>query len=258
MSQQQPSGIDLARAALTAARASAKTRPVQQKKTRTTQRTSSNRRRLGDPMGLGAAIDRMMADRGWEPPEQGGSILDQWPTIAPELVDKVAAVRFEHDTGTLHLRPVSPAYATQLRLHQTGILAKVQQAPAGRTVRALKILPPGAAPASAAIPAEPPTPQPASPGPGQTRQPAPDGYREARAALHQHRPATMTTDPYLERAMRRQEAALRANRQPEPVTEMNERSAHQVDRSDAVRRAALARKRQEQTGTQPDRTADVA
>jgi hypothetical protein len=253
----QLSGIDLARAALAAQRASAKSRPIQpQKKTRATKLTSS-RRRLGDPMGLGTAIDRMMTDRGWEPPEQG-SIIDQWPTVAPDLADKVTAIRYEHTTGTLHLRPVSPAYATQLRLHQTGILAKVQQAPSGRSVRALKILPPGVAPAASAAPAEEPAPQPAAPGPEQTRQPAPDGYREARAALHQHRPATRTTDPYLERAMRRQEAALRTNRQPEPAAELNERPTRQVDRSDAVRRAALARKRQEQAGTQPDRAADVA
>jgi hypothetical protein len=258
MTNPQPtgSGIDLARAALAAARASAKTRPAQpHKKTRARRSVSS--RRAGDPMGLGAAIDRMMTERGWEPPEQGGSILDQWPAIAPELVDKVAAVNFEHDTGTLHLRPVSPAYATQLRLHQTQVLARVQQAPGGRSVRALKILPVGAAPAAATVPEEP-APRLAAPGPVRTRETASVGYRKALTAALEHRPETRHTDPYLEQAMRRQEAALRANRQPEPVTEMNERSAHQVDRSDAVRRAALARKRQEQTGTQPDRTADVA
>jgi hypothetical protein len=252
------SGIDLARAALAAARASAKSRPAQPQKKARTRRPSSGRR-LGDPMGLGAAIDSLMADHGWEPPEQGGSILDQWPTVAPELVDKVAAVRFEHDTGTLHLRPVSPAYATQLRLHQTGILAKVQQAPSGRSVRALKILPVGAAPASPAIPVEEVAARPADVGPVRTRETASAGYRATLAAALEHRPETRHTDPYLEQAMRRQEAALRANRMQETVEEPDQITARKVERSDAVRRAALARKRQEQAGhAQPGRDFDVA
>jgi predicted nucleic acid-binding Zn ribbon protein len=146
MTDTQPttSGIDLARAALAAARAAAKTRPAEApRKTRRATRTSI--RRPGDPMGLGAAIGKMMTERGWEPPEAGGSILDQWPSIAPELADKVAAVRFEHDTGILHLRPATHTYATQLRLYQAQILAKVQQHPSGSTVRSLKILSAGSA-----------------------------------------------------------------------------------------------------------------
>lgn len=255
---QQPAGIDLARSALAAARAAAKTRPAQpQQKRRTSPRTSS-RHRLGDPMGLGAAIDRMMTDRGWEPPEQG-SIIDQWPSIAPELQGKVAAVQFEHNTGTLHLRPVSPAYATQLRLYQAQVLACVQQAPSGRSVSALKILPAGAAPAGHAAVAEEPAIRPAAPEPARAPQPIPADYRQARAAAREHRTDTRTSDPYLEQAMARQEAALRANRQPEPAEYLDQFPARQTDRSDAVRRAALARKRHDQNGqAQPDRTLGAA
>ena len=207
----QTSGVDLARAALLAARASAKTRPAppERKKTRTTR---SNRRSHGDPMGLGAAITTMMTERGWEPPAAGGSITDQWPSIAPELADKVHAIRYDHDTGTLHLRPVSPAYATQLRLHQTPILAKVRQHPAGTAVRALKILPAGAAPTRA----DTSTPEaPELQRPARARRPAPPGYRAAREAALAHRPERPAADPYVLEAMQRQEAALRANRQPE-------------------------------------------
>lgn len=252
---QQPSGIDLARAALAAARASAKTRPTQpQKKTRA-RRTSS--RRPGDPMGLGAAITGMMTDRGWEPPEQNGSIIDQWPTIAPELADKVHAVRYEHDTGTLHLRPLSPTYATQLRLYQTQILAKVQQAPSGASVRALRILPVGAAPEpAAAAPAEP-DPKPEPQGPVKTRETASVGYQQARALVLEHRPAPPPINPYVEEARQRQIAALRANRQPQ--TEDREAHWAQADAeqtagprpgsSEASRQAAIAYKRQDQAGT---------
>ena len=210
---QQPSGVDLARAALAAARASAKSRPVQppKKKTRVT-RTSS--RRTGDPLGLGATIVGMMTDRGWEPPEAGGSILDQWPTIAPELADKVAEVRFEHDTGTLHLRPATHTYATQLRLYQAQILAKVQQSPSGATVRSLKVLPAGTVTTTAAEAiSEPQVPQ--QPAPVRTRDTASPGFQEAMGLVLENRPAAPLADPYIEAARQRQIAALRANRQPE-------------------------------------------
>lgn len=209
----QPSGIDLARAALAAARAAAKTRPVEPaRKTRRATRTST--RRPGDPMGLGAAIGKMMTERGWEPPEAGGSIIDQWPSIAPELADKVAAVRFEHDTGILHLRPATHTYATQLRLYQAQILAKVQQSPSGSTVRSLKILSAGSAtPAPADTPSVPETPREAAPV--RTRETASSGYRETLTLALDHRPAAPPADPYVQEAMRRQEAALRAGRQPE-------------------------------------------
>jgi hypothetical protein len=258
MTDTQPSGIDLARSALAAARAAAKTRPVQQPKKPTCSRRET-RRGGRDPMTLGAAVTGLITDRGWTAPEAGGSVIDQWPTIAPELADKVAAVRFEHDTGTLHLRPVSPAYATQLRLHQTQILAKVQQAPAGRSVRALKILPMGAAPASPAVQPEEPAARPADPGPVRTRETASAGYRQALATAQEFRPETRHTDPYMQRAMRRQEAALRANRQPEATAELDQLPARQVDRSEAVRRAALARKRQDQAGrAEPRRLSGAA
>jgi predicted nucleic acid-binding Zn ribbon protein len=248
---QQPSGADLARAALAAARADAKTRPTQpQKKARSGARTSL--RRPGDPMGLGAAITRMMTERGWQPPEEGGSILDQWPTIAPELADKVAAVRFEHDTGTLHLRPATHTYATQLRLYQAQILAKVQQHPSGSTVHSLKILAAGAAPASTETTSavEPPR----ETAPVRTRETASPGYREALALALGNRPAPPPTNPYIEEARSRQIAALRASRQPE--SEDSEAMWAQADQSpgpesgslEASIAAALAYKRSQQGG----------
>jgi hypothetical protein len=261
---QQPSGIDLARAALAAARADAKTRPAQpqRKKSRGAARPSA--RRAGDPMGLGAAINRMMTERGWQPPEQNGSILDQWPDIAPELAGKVAAVRYEHDTGTLHLRPASNAYATQLRLFQAQVLAKVQQAPSGASVRALKILPVGAAP-QPAPPADAPTQTPTEQAPTPIPRPQPPGYRQARALLLENKLSTPEAMPYEEEARQRQIAALRANRLPE--TEHREaqwaqaaaRTGPEPGSVEASLAAARAHKRREQAGLmQPRRASDVA
>lgn len=263
MTDTQPAGVDLARAALAVARAAAKTRPTQpQKKTTRTRRTARTGGR--DPLALGSAITGMMAERGWEPPETGGSILDQWPLIAPELAEKVAAVRFEHDTGTLHLLPMSYAYATQLRLHQTSILRRIHDKAGDRSVRALRILPPGT---TAARPAESIEEKPAAPAveaPVKTRETAHPGYRATLDAVYAHRPDRTPTDPYLAEALARQETALRANRQPEhehrdAEWELDRITAAQVDRSEAVRRAAIARARQEKAGgTVPRRTFDVA
>ncbi|MFC9891488.1 DciA family protein [Streptomyces pilosus] len=248
---QQPSGIDLARAALAAARADAKTRPTQpQRKTRTT--TSRRTRTHGDPMGLGAAITAMMTERDWRPPEPGGSILDQWTTIAPELAGKVAAVRFEHDTGTLHLRPASPAYATQLRMHRPQILRRIHDKTGDQSVRDLRILPPGAASASDPVPAGEETTAPAPDAPVKTRETAHPGYRATLEAVYAHRPDRTPADPYVAEALARQEAALRASRQPEDehrdaVWEVDRLTGDQAAPADTIRRAALARARQQKT-----------
>lgn len=245
MSTPELSGVDMARAALAQARAAAKTRPpAGPQKTR---RTRTSVRTAGDPTGLGAAITGMMRERGWEPPERGGSILDQWAAIAPELAAKVTAVRFEHDTGCLHLRPVSDAYATQLRLHHTQVLARVRQAPGGASVRSLKILPVGAAPQAPAAGPAAAVAEPAVPTPPRTREPKCAGYQETRAQLLEHRPDHTLDDPDVERAMHRQEAALRAGREPETVhleeLARQEGRVRWVDPTAASRRAALAYKR---------------
>jgi hypothetical protein len=214
-------------------------------------------------MGLGAAITRMMTERGWQPPEEGGSILDQWPTIAPELADKVAAVRFEHDTGTLHLRPATHAYATQLRLYQAQILAKVQQSPSGTAVRTLKILAAGAVvPAQGDTLSAPEAPREESPV--KTRETASPGYRETLDLALGNRPAPPPINPYIEEARQRQIAALRASRQPESedrgaVWAQDQPTPPESGSLEASIAAALARKRREAAGlTEPRRAFDIA
>jgi predicted nucleic acid-binding Zn ribbon protein len=262
---QPASGVDLARAALAAAKAAAKDRPTQpQKKTTRTRRVARTGGR--DPLALGSAITGMMTERGWEPPEAGGSILDQWPSIAPELADKVAAVRYEHDTGILHLRPASPAYATQLRMFRTALVRRIHETTGNRAVRDLKILAPGGAGTAAPDPAEP-NPAPAAEAPVRTRETASPGYRDTLAVALEHKPDRPPVNPYVEQAMRRQEAALRAGRQPE--SEHREAVWAEADAAEAAGpepgsleaslRAAIAYKRREQAGlTQPRRAFDVA
>lgn len=260
MSEPELSGVDLARSALLAARAAAKNTPVQPQKKRTGPSRRTQRTGGRDPIGLADAITSMMGDRGWEPPETGGSILDQWPTIAPELVGKVTAERFEHDTGVLHLRPASPAYATQLRLFQAQTLRRIHEKTGTRSVRALRILAPGA-------PAVPDTPtlesadRPAAETPVRTRADGCPGYQDARAVALEHRPDRPPINPYVEEAMRRQEAALRAGRQPDTEWAQDEQQIRPRPGSMAASEAAArayARQQRSASGQTPRRVFDAA
>lgn len=261
MAEPELSGVDLARSALLAARAAARNNPAPQQKKHTTGRRTA---RTGgrDPIGLAAAITGMMGDRGWEPTEPGGSILDQWPSIAPELVGKVTAERFEHDTGVLHLRPASPAYATQLRLFQAQTLRRIHEKTGSRTVRALRILTPGTPATTVETgPEQPPAATPAK-APVRTRDDGCPGYQDALAVVLEHRPEPPPINPYVAEAMARQVAALRAGRQPEDehrdavwAQDTTGPAAGSVEESLARARAYA---RQNRGGQTPRRAFDVA
>ena len=254
----QLSGKDLAFQALNAYRTTARTAPAPGPKTTRRATRASSRGRLGDPQGIAGVLERLTNEQGWEASLGGGNLIDQWPQICPtELATTVQPVAYDADRGILELRPSSPAYATQLRLFQQQ-LAKHLNSKLGRpAVRGIRVLAPGGGTTPAvALPLEAEQPEAA---PVKTRETASAGYREALAAVFEHRPEPRHTDPYIAAALERQEAALRANRQPEPAVDLEMTTSRQVDRSDAVRRAALARKRQEQAGiTEPRRAFDVA
>jgi predicted nucleic acid-binding Zn ribbon protein len=246
------SGADLARQALAAARATAKNRPaVGPKKPR---RTRAARGEGRDPQGLGQLLERMTAEQGWTDNLGGGNLIDQWAHICPtELATTVQPVAYDADRGLLSLRPSSPAYATQLRLFQQQ-LAKHLNTQLGRpAVRAIRVLPVGATTPTADGVPEPQ--QPAEPeAPVRTRETASPGYRAALEAALAHRTEPRPTDPYVTEALERQETALRTKREPEDahrdaIWELDRLASQEVDRSEAVRRAAIARKRAEAAGT---------
>ncbi|WP_333482825.1 DciA family protein [Streptomyces mutabilis] len=127
-SNEQPatelSGVDLARVALHQAREAAKARGESGTRKAKRPLRATVRRDGREPTGFAAVLQGLMADRAWDIPAAGGSILDQWPHIAaglsPKLAAHVQAVAFHAETGQLDLRPDSPAYATQLRLITPG------------------------------------------------------------------------------------------------------------------------------------------
>ncbi|MGW6463975.1 DciA family protein [Streptomyces rubiginosohelvolus] len=188
----EPSGVDLARQALLAARETARKNGATAKKPK--RRTTTVVRRDGrEPLGLGSAISRMMTERGMTAPAASGSVLADFDTIlaavVPELAGRVKAVAFDAETGRLDVVPDLPAAGTQLRWSAPKLVAAANERVRDANVRALHVLAPAPVKAGPATAAAEPAPQPTEPtAPAQHAGP-PEGYREAIAA---HR-ATWTT-----------------------------------------------------------------
>ncbi|MFJ2736140.1 DciA family protein [Streptomyces sp. NPDC087317] len=203
------SGVDLARVALQQARLAARNNGGEARAPRR-RRATTMKRDGREPSGFAAVLQGLMADRAWELPAAGGSVLDRWPDIAgavaPQLPHHVAAVAFHPETGQLDLRPDSPAYATQLRLITTRIVATANSTVGTDAVRTVRVLPPGAAPTprtaqEAAAPDAPPAPV-------KTREMASPGFHQALAA-HQSVAPVQRKDPGIAQAVERQNAAMR-------------------------------------------------
>ncbi|MFB7745368.1 DciA family protein [Streptomyces sp. NPDC056132] len=219
------SGIDLARVALHQAREAAKARgEVATGKTK--RRTATTVRRDGrEPTGFAAVLQGLMADRAWDIPAAGGSILHQWPDIAaalsPNLAVHVTAVAFHAETGQLDLRPDSPAYATQLRLISSRIVTAANDTVGTQTVRTVRVLPVGAS-TPAPAPREAVTAPRTATGPEtpvKTRDMTTPGFHRALAA-HQAVPPTRRLDPGITEAIERQTKAMRElSRRAFPETE---------------------------------------
>jgi len=259
------SGRDLARQALAAYKATARTQPTPAKKTRRTTRPARGEGR--DPQGLGAIIERLTDEQGWTESVTGGSLIDQWPAIAPtELATTVQAVSYDAERGLLTLRPSTPAYATQIRLFQLALAKRLNTALGKPAVRAIRVLPPGAASAPGSA-AEVAPARPTSEAPVRTRETASPGYRTALELSLTHRPERTPTDPYLAEAIEAQDRALRAKRLPEDEHADYLAELERIERqagpppgsSEASRAAALAYKRREASGLGlPRRAFDVA
>ncbi|MFG3545749.1 DciA family protein [Streptomyces clavifer] len=213
MTETASSGVDLARAAYRAARAAAKAAPQPKRRTG----AAAPRRPRGgagrDPLSFGDAISRMVTERGWELAAAGGSVLDQWPTIAPHLIGKAAAVGYDEATRTLQLLPAIPAYATQLTLYQRDIVAKINEVIGSDTVRKLEVLRPAVltgprfphAATAFKTSAEPVSTEAAPGRPvGATASEPPAGYRAALAAHRATWASAKSADPQVSVAAQRQ------------------------------------------------------
>ncbi|MFF8992531.1 DciA family protein [Streptomyces sp. NPDC014983] len=158
MTNPEPTGVDLARVALLAAKEAARKRGTEGgPAARRLKRRPHSLHRGGDgrdPVGLGAALSRLMTERGWEAPVAGGSVLEHWDEIAspdfagPDFARHVRAVAFDADSGRLDLLPDSTAWATQARLIAAKLVGRANdhaqlRGQAG-LVRQIEVLRPGA------------------------------------------------------------------------------------------------------------------
>lgn len=114
----ESSGIDLARVALRAAKEQAKARgaAAQQKKQAKRGGLRSGARADGrDPLPLGAAINRLITERGWETPAAVGGVMGRWPQIVgDDLAKHCVPQRYDEDARVLTVQCDSTAWATQL------------------------------------------------------------------------------------------------------------------------------------------------
>jgi predicted nucleic acid-binding Zn ribbon protein len=141
------SGVDLARQALVAAKEQARARgaAVQQKKQARRGGLRSGARADGrDPLPLGAAINRLITERGWETPAAVGGVMGRWPQlVGPEVAQHCEPQKYDEDARVLTVQCDSTAWATQLRLLAPQLVARLNQDLGQGTVKLIKVLGPG-------------------------------------------------------------------------------------------------------------------
>ncbi|MFJ1928152.1 MULTISPECIES: DUF721 domain-containing protein [unclassified Streptomyces] len=148
--QPEPSGVDLARVALRAAKEQARARGAaaqQKKQARRGGGLRSGARADGrDPLPLGAAINRLITERGWEAPAAVGGVMGRWPQIVgDDLANHCVPLRYDEDPDerVLTVQCDSTAWATQLRLLAPQLVARLNADLGHGTVRMIKVLGPG-------------------------------------------------------------------------------------------------------------------
>jgi len=144
-------GIDLARRALEEARAAAKAKGQSVGQGRSSPGTRRTGRRgwsgpgpdTRDPQAFGALTSSVAKKRGWSPRVSEGTVLGRWPEVVGEDI-AVHAVPLSLREGVLSISAESTAWATQLRMMQAQILAKIAAAVGNGVVTTLRITGPSA------------------------------------------------------------------------------------------------------------------
>ncbi|MEU5841083.1 DUF721 family protein [Rhodococcus sp. NPDC047139] len=151
--QPELKGIDLARRALEEARAAAKANGKAVGQGRASRGPlRPKRRRRGwsgpgpderDPQPLGALSRSVAKQRGWSTHVSEGTVLGSWARVVGDDIASHAQPTTLRD-GVLHISAESTAWATQLRMMQSQILAKIAAAVGHGVVKELRITGPTA------------------------------------------------------------------------------------------------------------------
>ncbi|MET9587536.1 DciA family protein [Streptomyces sp. NPDC006539] len=195
--QDQPSGVDLARQALFAAREAA-TKKGAARTEKPRGRTRVVYRNGRDPLALGEAITAMMTECALSAPAAGGRVLAEWDNIVaaavPKLANHTQAVKFDAETGRLDVAPEAPAFGTKLRWSAPLLIAQANRMVKGAAVRTIHVLSPAPRTAVAAAQAADLARAPVAEAPPRTRQTASAGCRRALEA-HQAGRTRTAVDP---------------------------------------------------------------
>jgi predicted nucleic acid-binding Zn ribbon protein len=139
-------GVDIARAALQSARATRRglPEPAGPRAVRRRRRGWSGARPDDrDPQPLGALASRLVADRGWSEQVAAGVVFARWAQlVGAELAEHAQPVSLKY--GELTVAASSTAWATQLRLLQRQLLARITAGVGPGVVRALRVQGPAA------------------------------------------------------------------------------------------------------------------
>ncbi|SCF45058.1 Predicted nucleic acid-binding protein, contains Zn-ribbon domain (includes truncated derivatives) [Streptomyces sp. LcepLS] len=93
-----------------------------------------------EPLAFGAAIHRLMSDRGWETRAAVGGVMNRWPQIVGEDVARNSEpLHYDEDERVLRVRCQSNSWATELRLLAPQLVARLNEALGHDTVRLLRI-----------------------------------------------------------------------------------------------------------------------
>jgi predicted nucleic acid-binding Zn ribbon protein len=105
----------------------------------------AGRQRRDDPAPLGAAIDGLVAETGWELAVATGSVFGRWAQIVgADLAAHTAPAGLTD--GELTVAADSTAWATQLRLLAAELVRKLNTELGDGSVRRVKVLGPGTQP----------------------------------------------------------------------------------------------------------------
>ena len=119
------SGPDLVRKALAEAKAASRAKGVAPRspRKRAPLRPAGDAR---DPVTFGAAIQRLVAERGWQDTTSAAGVLANWDrVVGPEIADHCRPVSLV--VGELVLVAESTAWATQLRLLTKTLLVRIKE-----------------------------------------------------------------------------------------------------------------------------------
>ena len=141
--QPELKGPDLARAALSRAKAAARARGVNPGAPRSRVRKADAARSGSgpdgrDPVPFGAMIRRLVAERGWEETTSAAGVVANWDRlVGPEIADHCRPVSLTD--GELVLVAESSAWATQLRLMTRTMTARLTERVGEGVVRSIVV-----------------------------------------------------------------------------------------------------------------------